>query len=180
MSFKNISNNFDYLRNSSRSTWKLINTILGKSKKSSTNISMQFGDSHITNKSDVSKLSNTYFSQVGFELQQKNPQSGNPLSYFDANSWQSNPFRFFDSSAAETEMLLSNFTSKGAPLDKIPVTTYKKIKYILSPVISELLILTIREGIFRHAWKLGGSYPFSSQVKKMNWKNIDQSQHYLF
>ena len=121
------------MRSNIRSTWKLTNTILGKSKKSSTNTSIQLGDSLITNESDVSKLFNTYFSQVGIELQQKIPQSGNPLSYFDTNSRSSNSFRFFDSSAAEIEMLLSKFPNKGVPLDKIPVTIYKKRSIFCHP-----------------------------------------------
>ena len=65
------------------------------------------GDSLIANESDVSKLFNTYFSRVAIELHQKIPQSGNPLSYFNANLRLSNSFRFLDSSATEIEMLLS-------------------------------------------------------------------------
>ena len=56
---------------------------------------------------------------MGIELQQKIFQSVNPLPYFDANSQLSNSFRLIDSSATETEMLLSNFQNEGAPLDKI-------------------------------------------------------------
>ena len=120
------SNKFEYMRNNIRSTWKLTNTILGKSKKSCTNISIKFGHVLINNESDVSKLFNTYFSQVRIELQQKFPQSGNPLSCFDANSRSSNSFRFFDGSTAEFQMLFSKFPNKGALLDKIPVKFYKK------------------------------------------------------
>ena len=57
-----LSDKFEYLKNNIRSTWKLTNTILGESKKSSTNISIQPCDSLITNESDVSNLFNTYFS----------------------------------------------------------------------------------------------------------------------
>ena len=80
-----ISIKFESLRNNIRSTWKLTNTILGKSKKFCTIISIQFGNFLITIESDVSILFKTYFSQVGVELQKKIPQSRNPLSYFDAN-----------------------------------------------------------------------------------------------
>ena len=52
----------------------------GQIKNSSTNISLKLGDSLMTDESDVSKMYNAYFSQVRIELQQKIPQSGNPLS----------------------------------------------------------------------------------------------------
>ena len=71
---------------------------------------------------DFSNVFNSYISQVGIELQQKTPQSGNPSSYFDAYLRLYYSFRLFDSSAAEIEMLLSKFPNKGAPLDKIPIT----------------------------------------------------------
>ena len=52
-------------------------------------------------------------------------------------------------------MLLSKFPRIGAPLDKIPITTYKKFQHIMSPLISELFNLIIRTGIFPTCLKVG-------------------------
>ena len=68
-------------------------------------------------------------------------------------------------------MLLSKILSKDAPLDKIPVTTYKKVKHILSPVISELFNLTIREGIFPTCLKVGRVIPIFKSGKKYQLKS---------
>ena len=68
-------------------------------------------------------------------------------------------------------MLLSKFPNKGAPLDKISVTIYKKMKHILSPVISELLYLTIREGIFPTCRKVGRVIPIFKSGSKYQLKN---------
>ena len=70
---------FESLRNNIQCTLEVTNTILGKSKKSSNDISIQFGDSLITNEFDISNLFNAFFFQVATELQPKFPQSGNPL-----------------------------------------------------------------------------------------------------
>ena len=82
-------------------------------KKRSSDISIQFNNSLNPNDSEITNLLNIHFSPVGIELQQKIPKPGNPLSYFDAISRQTNSFRFFDRSAGEIEILLSKSPNTG-------------------------------------------------------------------
>ena len=67
-------------------------------------------------------------------------------------------------------MLLGKFPNISAPLDKTPVSIYKKMKHILSPVISELFILTIKEGNFPTCLKVGQVIPILKCGKKYQLK----------
>ena len=64
-----------------------------------------------------------------------------------------------------------NVNKTGAPLDKITVTIYKKMKQFLSPTIFELFNLTLRVGIFPKCLKVGRVIPIFKSGKKGQLKN---------
>ena len=56
-------------------------------------------------------------------------------------------------------MLISKFPNKGSPFDKIPILIIKKISHIQAPVISELLNMSIMEGVFPSCLKTRCAIP---------------------
>jgi len=115
-------------------------------RKANSDLSIQDGDSLITNSEQTANLFNTYFSQVGIELSDKIPQQNKqPFSYFTLHERSSNSFRFFDTTPDEVNILVGKLPNKSAPLDKIPTFIFKKNSHLISPVICELFNLSIRK-----------------------------------
>ena len=68
--------------------------------------------------------------------------------------------------------MINTFPNKGAPLDKIPTLIFKKTSHILTPIISELFNLSIRQGVFPSCLKTGRVIPIFKSGKK------DQTTNY--
>ena len=68
-----MKNKFEAYSNNIRPTWKLTNSILGKSKMNPYDLSINHDDTLITDNLQLANLFNNYFSQIGSGLRQKIP-----------------------------------------------------------------------------------------------------------
>ena len=67
-----------------RSTWKLTNSIFGKTNKNSHDSSINQNDTHITDDLQLDNMFINYFSQFGSERRQQIPSTGrDPLKFFN-------------------------------------------------------------------------------------------------
>ena len=130
------SEKFDNFNGNIAKSWKLLNTLLGRGKRSTPSKGVPSAGCF-----------NKYFSSIAAELDSKIPYvDASPVDYLGArvlNSFFANPC-----SVSEVATVISRFVTKGSPIGEIPVFIYKSVSNIIAPYLAELFNESIECGTF--------------------------------
>ena len=140
-----------------KATWKLINKIInGKSSLSTTDY-INTSDSQITEPKLISAYLNSHFSSIGHKLAISLPASNvSPMSYLSRNYPDFLPS---DTSSEEVSTIIKSLKDSAPGMDGIHIKVLKLTVSVIAPVISNLINMSFRTGIFPTKLKVAKIVP---------------------
>ena len=141
------SEKFDNFNGNVAKSWKLLNTLLGRGGKSA-----------LSKDAPSADCFNRYFSSIAGELDSKIPVvDASPIDYMGTRV----PDSFFADpcSVSEISSIISQFVTKGSPINEIPVFIYKSVCSIIAPYLVELFNESIESGTFPSCLKVARVVP---------------------
>ena len=151
-------------------TWKTINDLMHKSKKSSnvSEICNNYGSTISTN--DVPDAFNNHFIEIGKILSQNIPTASvSPESYINESEEE---FTFGEITEQEVFQLLSTMSPKKASgLDKLPVKLVRLAAPFITKSLTVIFNKSISTGIFICDWKIARVTPIYKEGVKSNMNN---------
>ena len=151
----------DENKSNSNRLWKVINEIIRKERKQTSNIPHEVIDANGHKQTDSATVNNTfnqYFSEVGFRLASKIP----PTSKFPTANIKSVPYSMFLEPITEEEVthyIRSLNDHKSAGATEIPIKCIKLSNVIISPILTVIFNRCITEGIFPDDLKIAQITP---------------------
>ena len=129
-----------------KSTWKKINNLIGRNKKSDSNF-FNVGDAVISDPNKIASEFNDYFldsiKNISNNIEDTN------VSYMEYMPPSNDKTAFFiPSSVSEVSQLISSFKNKTSDIDSIPTKVFKLIANYISLPISCLFNQSLEEGSF--------------------------------
>ena len=143
---------FNSCQGNSKSTWKSINSILGRNKKSNTPISVQGSED-----TKMCDAFNNYFTNIGTTLADTIENTEDYRTYMNP------PTNYSMYLAPVTESEIENYINALKPtaagIDDIPATILKAALPSILPVITFLIKLSFQTGIFPEKLKIAKVIP---------------------
>ena len=153
-------------KKNSADTWKVINDITNKQKKSSDfPQKLKVNDEFLTNPDEIVNNFNLHFSTIGKQTSLNSTTSqnsciNNPRNYYKSFAW----FEVQDKEIGDIIKSLDSNKANGA--DNISVRVLKLINSNIAPIISKLVNLAFQEGRYPNCLKLAKILPiFKSGLK---------------
>ena len=169
-----LAKRFFDLRNDLKGTWKLVNSLLGKSKKSPC-ISLEINGKVETDASITSNYFNTYFSNVAQEIRsiiQQSPRNFKDYLPRPAQAETTSCF-LFPTDVEEIKQVRGKMKPKRSfGLDKIPPIVLKYLPDNILEVIATLINRSFQEGTFPNTYKASKVVPIYKN--KGSRKNAEQ------
>ena len=153
-----------------KQTWKEINKIMKPINHQSRKIELSDNYGNLVPISDVPDSFNRYFSNVAAGLAGNIPNTNeDPLAYTPRIP---NSFTYFDTNAAEVSLTIMSFKSKKSDLLSIPNFIFKRISFLLSPIMAEMINTSLSTGIFPDVLKIAKVVPIFKSGDKKNKSNF--------
>ena len=142
-----------------RTTWSTINSLMGRSDKSSKerpNIN-DFKSDNLLNNVDLCNSFNEYFSSIGSRLNDSIISNGDPLDSMP----ERNRFSFFVEPCddSEVQLIISGLSNSSSNSEGLPVFIYKFLKCTLSPFIVKFFNQSVSDGVFPAPFKIAKVSP---------------------
>ena len=155
---------FGSFRNDMRRTWDLIRTVLSQTKKNNTIKYILFNNVEVFDQLEMANLFNEYFCQIPVELEAKIPSSRlNPLDFVtkvDASIFLK------PVSIPECETIIKKLNNSKCNIDTLPVTLFKEVSNVLSPLIVNLVNRCFLTGVFPDTLKIACVTPIYKKGDK--------------
>ena len=155
---------FSDVQGNSKQTWKIINGMLGKSKKSNTSI-IKINDQLTSDPVTISNGFNEYFGDIATNVTNSLPATDVTFDFYltEGNHPRINWEPVTD---RETRQAVSTSNATRAGPDNIPMKVIKNNIDILCPVLTNLCNKSLANGIFPNIHKIGEIIPlFKSKDK---------------
>jgi len=148
-----------------RETWKIINSLVGKSCTKTIPSEMRSEQGVLTSSESIANNFNEYFSGIASKLDSEMPRTDvSPLDYLGervANSFYVGP-----ASASDSLSIISTLKNKSCSLFSIPNFVYKFNRDIFSPIITNLFNMSTSTGIFPNILKTARIIPIYKSGEK--------------
>ena len=159
------------MRNNLKGTWKVINSLLGKTRKTQIN-AIEIKGKVINDSKKIANNFNTYFSNVAKNIRKEIPQTIGFKNYLPRTSSPSS-FFFTPTNIEEVKEIIGKLKPKrSSGLDKIPTIVLKYLPDNILNTLIKLLNRSFEEGIFPNIFKTAKVVPIFK--KKGSRKNIEQ------
>ena len=142
-----------------KKTWKTINSVLTKSKKTSNKISLldRNGD-EVHDPVNIANMFCDHFSTIADQLDADIPMTNtDPMCYMPDPVPES--FIPSPTSTEEIENLICSLSDKPCHINNIPIFIIKKLSHIIAPVICDIFTDSIRTGTFPSILKIARIMP---------------------
>ena len=148
------TNNLEPHKHDIKKTWKLINDLNSRHRRTSSYIKeIKIDDQIVNSPNQMAETFNTYFSNVGSNLSDEIPSSvdSNLEDYLDPTD---GTFSLqFPSVNTVTRLLKTIDEKKSAGLDNIPNKLLKIAAEVVAPSLTKIFIQSIITGTFPEEWK---------------------------
>ena len=137
-----------------KETWKIVNSFLNKTYKTTKIDTIKVEDKIVTDKNEIPNIMNKYFCNVNESLKKEIPNKPNPLfnGIYNVNR-DSKEFRL-EISEEEIISVISTFkTSKGSGPDSIPNFFIKIAVSVIARPLAFLFNSSLFQGVFLNNWK---------------------------
>ena len=140
-------------RDNMKATWKIVNKLLGKNKKSGCK-SLIVNNETITDPSIIANSFNTYFTNVAADIRNKLPQPTKNFREFLPQNGSQLSFFFTPTDPYETERTISKLKSKTSTgIDKKPTIVLKHLPDNFLCALSFVFNRSMAEGVFPKQFK---------------------------
>ena len=136
----------------SKTTWKNINTFFRNSGSQEDNFVIEDSNGFCTDEKIIGEKFNNYFASIAGNLDRNIPQTNRSFSsYLD----EPNIRTFFvkPSSGSEVKKIILKSENKSSMLDEIPISVFKHIVDLVSPLFSNMFNESILTGTFPSIFK---------------------------
>jgi hypothetical protein len=134
-----------------KATWKLINSLVGKSHKSNHVTEIEVEDKNTVHGSEINEEFNDYFINIGPKLaaESTSNSSNNVHKYLKTNKLNYPLFSFVNVLVDNVLLTLRHLqTSKSTGLDNISAKMLKIVANIIAPSLTNIFNLSLSTGIF--------------------------------
>ena len=147
---------FEKFKNDTKSTWRAINKILNPAKSNKPlSIKKLITENEIlTENLDIANAFNNFFCNIGKEISEKYASNKNPsinnhnhLDYLNGNNFL-NSFYLNPCNARDVMTIIKLLKNKKSHVNVIPVSVFKYISNIISPIISNIINKSIQSSHF--------------------------------
>ena len=151
-------------------TWKTINNLIEKSKKSSNISEVRNNQGLAISTKDIPDAFNKHFTEIGKILSQNMPSASvSPESYINESKQE---FNFREITEQEVFQLLSTMSrNKASRLDRLPVKRVKLAAPFITRSLTAIFNKSISTGIFICDWKIARVTPIYKNGVKSNMNN---------
>jgi hypothetical protein len=149
---------FENSRNNLKKTWNTIGNILGQGRRSTCIKRLIIDDREITDFDTMAEEFNTFFANIGSNLDSEIPPSNtSPLENIRSNI----PSSFFVNRVTEVEVaeIISKLKKTSSNMHKLPVKILTRARYIISDPLSKLINESFSCGIFPDTLKVAEIIP---------------------
>ena len=141
-------------KNNIRKTWQIIKDILGQNNKTKSNFKIISDNIEYVNNIELAELFNDYFSKIATTLDHNLPHTNtDPLKYVENNCLSS--IFLTPTTADECANLITRLKLTKTDKDSLPVKLMKDNKLTIASVLSDIINLSFKSGIFPDALKCG-------------------------
>ena len=167
---KYFRDNLDANKKDPKKTWKLINELQNRLKKSTTIPGIKINNKTMTSETDIAEEFNTFFTNVGDKLAAGiTPTNVDPLSYIDQAD---SSFSFSKVNVDTVVATLQKLDGRKATgLDKIPSRLLKVAAEVVAPSLTQIFNKSISMGVFPTEWKLAKVTPIFKKGAKSDLNN---------
>ena len=167
---------FDKYRNNMKSTWQLINKLMGRSKKSS-NISLLCENELITDPVEVANEFNNYFAGIADNIRKNIPSSTKDFKEYLPRVGPRHSFRFYPTGIYEVLSIIMKLKSKASSgTDGISTKVVKALPNNFIEALTHIFNLSMQEGYFPIKFKTAKIVPIykkkGSRNNKVNYRPI--------
>ena len=160
---------FSESRSNTKKTWTLIDSLQGKSKKNSREITLEYNGSTITDSKSIADKFIEFFSGIAQNLDSNlGNENTSPLSSIPLNM---NSLFLFPATETEVSKLIGGLRETKTDIDTIPVKIFKSISPCLLYPICKLLNYSFSHGIFPNHLKLSRITPIFKSGDKQDPSN---------
>jgi len=164
---------FNSCNNDGKTTWRIINSVLGNGGNRASSLKLHVNGSEVSDPKVLSESFNQHFATVPSVLSDNIPSVDfDPLTYVDRLP---NTFAWHDVTELELIKIIKSFKPKLASINVIPNFIYKYISDVIAPVLTKLINISIRGGIFPSRFKLARVIPLfksGSKFQLVNYRPI--------
>ena len=154
--------------NTLKESWKAINSLI-QPKKGKNPIELLHEGSKVNDPYEVSNIFNDYFTSVAHKLSSKIPHTNtDPLSFVE---FHQRSFGYLNCDENEIIAIIQKLKNKKSSVKDIPVHVYKKIAYIIAPVLNKLINESVHSGIFPDILKIARVIPLHKSGSKKDVNN---------
>ena len=157
-----------------KATWKLINSLVGKSHKSNHVTEIELEGKNTVDGSEINEAFNDYFINIGPKLaaESTSNSSNNVHKYLKTNKLNY-PFFSFENVLVDNVLLTLRHlqTSKSTGLDSISAKMLKIVATIIAPSLTYIFNLSLSTGIFIDDWKNARVNPIYMEGSRRNMGN---------
>ena len=163
---------FAKLKGDLKGTWKLINSLIGKSKKSQ-KIVLEINKKVETDTQTIASHFNTYFSNVAKNMRKEMSQSPHSFTAYMPARHADNSMYLFPTSIEEIKLVIGKLKLKfSSGLDRIPTIILKHLPDNILEIMGNLINLSLQKGIFPNIYKSAKVVPIFKN--KGSRKMVDQ------
>lgn len=156
--------------NKSKSIWRIVNNLNGKTSRNSDIEYIRYNDVNITDRKEIANIFGNYYSTV---IQEKlNNHFNNSLSSKCTTLSITDTFMTFSPvTAYDVKVVIKNLPNKKSTgLDEIPIKLIKECSNELAPILADIINASILTGTFPNRLKIAALIPI---FKKGASENID-------
>lgn len=160
-----------------KKSWSLINTILGRKRKSTNVKELLINNTTISDDEAIAESFNDYFTNIGMKLAAESVNlysnsCDDPVNDERVDHCPDICFNFSDINVSSVALRLQNLkASKATGLDNIPAKVLKVISHIIAPSLTAIFSLSLNMGIYVDEWKLARLSPIYKSEDRRKCEN---------
>ena len=153
-----------------KDTWKVINSLMGKTKKSNCSY-LLINDKHVHDKEELANHFNEHFSTIAQNLLKKLPNPTSHYSDYLSNANRESSY-LYATSPTEIKNITSGMKSKSSSgIDDIPSKLLKCFNENVLFALSHIFNLSFKQGKFIECFKIAKVVPIHKSGKKNDFNN---------
>ena len=150
---------FQKYKKNSKATWKMINKLLGRKKKTTASISLQVGGTFVDEPTEVANIFNSYFANVANDIRSKLPSTNKKFTEYLPSRTHRTAYLFV-TTESEIMTIIKKLKRKfSLGLDGISTDILKALPFNIIAAITQIFNQCLTDGYFPYQFKTARIVP---------------------